>query len=69
MYISVALILWGWAAAFHSATLAMYALAVLAAFHLRVVLGEEPWLARTHGDEWDRYKSAVPRWIGRGRRA
>ena len=64
MYVAVVLILWGWAAAFHSATLAFYSLAVMTVFHLRVVLGEEPWLARAHGEAWDRYKAAVPRWIG-----
>jgi protein-S-isoprenylcysteine O-methyltransferase Ste14 len=36
---------------------------VMVAFHLRVVLGEEPWLARTHGAAWDEYKSKVPRWL------
>jgi protein-S-isoprenylcysteine O-methyltransferase Ste14 len=65
MYVSVALLLWGWAAAFHSTALVVYALAVMLVFHLRVVLGEEPWLGRTHGDAWDRYKAAVPRWLGR----
>jgi len=69
MYVSVALILWGWAVAFESRTLALYALAVMAAFHLRVVLGEEPWLARMHGDTWTRYRAEVPRWIGKGRQA
>jgi protein-S-isoprenylcysteine O-methyltransferase Ste14 len=34
-----------------------------AAFHLRVVLAEEPWLARTHGAEWARYKARVRRWV------
>ena len=68
MYVSVALILWGWALAFELRTLAVYALAVMGAFHLRVVLGEEPWLARTHGDTWVRYRSEVPRWIGPARR-
>jgi protein-S-isoprenylcysteine O-methyltransferase Ste14 len=65
MYVSVVLILWGWAAGFHSRALAFYALAVMLAFHARVVLGEEPWLARTHGNAWDRYRAAVPRWLGR----
>jgi protein-S-isoprenylcysteine O-methyltransferase Ste14 len=64
MYVSVVLILWGWTAGFQSRALALYALAVMAVFHLRVVLGEEPWLARTHGDTWDRYRAAVPRWLG-----
>ena len=65
MYVSVVLILWGWTVGFGSWTLAIYTLAVMAAFHLRVVAGEEPWLARTHGEAWDRYHAAVPRWVGR----
>jgi protein-S-isoprenylcysteine O-methyltransferase Ste14 len=32
-------------------------------FQLRVVFGEEPWLARTHGAAWDEYKSRVQRWL------
>ncbi len=64
MYIAVALILWGWALGFRSRAIAVYALVVMLAFHLRVVLGEEPWLARTHGEEWIRYKARVPRWLG-----
>jgi len=69
MYVAVTLILWGWAAGFRSRPLAVYALAVMAAFHLRVVLGEEPWLARTHGAAWARYRADVPRWLPLGRRA
>jgi len=30
---------------------------------VRVVLGEEPWLARTHGDSWSEYTARVRRWI------
>ena len=67
MYVSVAVILWGWAVLFQSQPHALYALAVMLAFHLRVVLGEEPWLARTHGDTWARYRAEVPRWIGIGK--
>ena len=37
------------------------------AFHLRVVYGEEPWLARIHGDAWERYRREVRRWVGRRR--
>jgi len=29
----------------------------------RVVLGEEPWLSRTHGTEWKSYTRRVPRWF------
>jgi protein-S-isoprenylcysteine O-methyltransferase Ste14 len=63
MYVAVTLMLAGWAAAFASPTMAIYAVFVMAAFHLRVVFGEEPWLARTHGTGWDEYKSRVPRWL------
>jgi len=63
MYISVTIILLGWAATFCSAGIFLYAAGVAAAFHLRVVLAEEPWLARTFGDEWQRYAKRVPRWF------
>jgi protein-S-isoprenylcysteine O-methyltransferase Ste14 len=68
MYIAVLLVLFGWAIGFQSALLATYAVAVGIAFHLRVVLAEEPWLARTHGAKWERYKEQVPRWLGLPRR-
>jgi protein-S-isoprenylcysteine O-methyltransferase Ste14 len=64
MYVSVMLIVLGWAACFWSRQLLIYALVVGAAFHMRVVLGEEPWLARAHGSQWDEYKTRVPRWLG-----
>ncbi len=63
MYVGVNLILLGWAASFPAAALLVYALAVMVAFHLRVLLGEEPWLARTHGAAWDRYRADVRRWL------
>lgn len=64
MYVSVALVLLGWAWVFAAWGLLIYALIVVAAFHLRVVLGEEPWLARTHGEQWQQYAKKVPRWFG-----
>jgi len=69
MYIAVVLTLWGWALTFRSRPIAIYALCVMVAFHLRVVLNEEPFLARTHGDDWERYKARVPRWVGFRRQA
>jgi len=66
MYVFVLLILLGWSAAFASRGLLGYAALVGLAFHLRVVYGEEPWLARTHGAQWHEYASRVPRWLGRG---
>lgn len=65
MYIGVLLILWGWAAGFQTRTLAVYAVAFTIGFHLRVLLAEEPWAARTFGSEWEGYKAAVPRWLFR----
>ena len=64
MYIAVSLILWGWALGYRSWALGIYALAVLVAFHLRIVLHEEPWLSRTFGEHWVRYRSQAPRWLG-----
>ena len=64
MYVAVVLILVGWTIVFRSWPLAVYALAIGVGFHVRVILGEEPWLARTFGDEWRRYKAEVPRWFG-----
>ena len=63
MYVAVLFILIGWATVFRSWPLSIYALAVGVAFHLRVVFGEEPWLAQTFGEEWARYKAQVPRWL------
>lgn len=63
MYVAVSTILLSWAVVFHSPVLLGYALCVMPAFHLRVILAEEPWLARQFGEEWDRYRAAVPRWL------
>jgi len=63
MYVCVVLILLGWTALMPSAEMVFYTFAVVVAFHLRVVLGEEPWLARTHGDAWTRYAARVRRWL------
>ncbi len=67
MYVAVLLIVSGWATGFRSRTLTIYAVCVAIAFNLRVVFGEEPWLVRRYGDEWERYRARVPRWFGRYR--
>jgi len=64
MYLSVLLTLVGWSILLGGMTMWIYTAAIAVAFHLRVVFGEEPWLARTHGDEWITYRSDVPRWLG-----
>jgi protein-S-isoprenylcysteine O-methyltransferase Ste14 len=63
MYIAVSLVLLGWATAYWSRPLLMYAFFMMIVFNLRVVLFEEPWLARTHGEAWQRYRARVPRWL------
>ena len=65
MYVAVVLVLIGWAVAFRSRGLAVYAAGVAVAFHVRVLTYEEPWLARTFGAEWMAYRARVPRWFGR----
>lgn len=63
MYVAVLLVLAGWALAYSSRALAVYAGVVGIAFHVRVVLAEEPTLQRTFGEEWRTYRRAVPRWL------
>jgi protein-S-isoprenylcysteine O-methyltransferase Ste14 len=63
MYVAVLLILPGWAIGFRSWPLALYAVVVPVAFHLRIVLHEERWLARTFGNGWIQYRKRVSRWL------
>jgi protein-S-isoprenylcysteine O-methyltransferase Ste14 len=63
MYVAVALMLLGWGVSFGSWGLFVYTFMVVIAFHLRVTFCEEPWLARTHGQEWQHYAARVPRWF------
>ena len=62
-FLGVIFILTGWALGFRSTPHAYYAVAIAVAFHVRVLVAEEPFLARTHGEEWRTYKSRVPRWL------
>jgi hypothetical protein len=63
MYIAVIFVLVGWAIGFQSPLLGIYAVVIAVGFHLRVMFGEEPWLARVHGEKWRLYKEQVPRWL------
>ncbi len=63
MYVGVICILAGWALGFHSTPHAYYAVVIATAFHVRVLVAEEPYLERTHGEQWTAYKSRVPRWL------
>ncbi len=65
MYVGAVLILgghFGWFLAFE---LLPYLALVLLAFHLFVVLYEEPALTRKFGEAYRDYQAAVPRWIPR----
>lgn len=63
MYVGVLTIVAGWAFAFRSTALGWYGATLLVAFQLRVVYGEEPWLAESFGDEWAQYRARVSRWL------
>lgn len=65
MYVSLLLFVSGWSAVAASPVLACYAAVVAVAFHLRVLLHEEPWLAKNFGPDWAAYSARVPRWIPR----
>jgi protein-S-isoprenylcysteine O-methyltransferase Ste14 len=63
MYVAVTTMLLGWALSFASVGMLVYAAGIVTAFHLRVVFGEEPVLARSFGVAWSEYAQRVPRWL------
>lgn len=65
MYVGGLLIILGQSLYFQAAVLLAYAAALFAAFHLFVVLYEEPALRRTFGPAYIAYCARVPRWIPR----
>ncbi len=65
MYVGVLAIVAGWAVAAGSPLLVVYTAAFAAIFHGRVLLHEEPWLARTFPDDWALYRAGVRRWLPR----
>lgn len=68
MYIGVLLVNIGWAIFFRSLEVVSYAFCVGLAFHLFVVIYEEPHLRRRFGESYAHYCRTVHRWIpGRGR--
>ncbi len=67
MYVGVIILVAGWALRLGSPVLAGYMAVLMVAFHLRVVMAEEPWLQRQFGDAWSAYSAEVPRWFGLGR--
>jgi len=67
MYVGVVTVLAGEALLFLSAVLLAWAIVVALGFHLRVVVYEEPTLARSFGAAWDDYRRRVRRWLPRPR--
>jgi protein-S-isoprenylcysteine O-methyltransferase Ste14 len=65
MYVGVVSATAGVAAMFGSVVVLAYAAALLIAFHLRVIVYEEPTLARVFGASWESYRRRVPRWLPR----
>ena len=63
MYMGVALVIGGQAWFFHSLRIFIYMLCMLTVAHLFVVFYEEPTLRRQFGEEYERYRATVPRWI------
>ena len=63
IYVGVLLIVGGWSVFSSSPILAAYSLVLALAFHMRVVFGEEQWLAGQLGTEWATYSASVSRWV------
>jgi len=63
MYIGVSLVIGGQAWLFHSLHIAIYMVCVLLIAHLFVLSYEEPTLRKQFGEEYERYRASVPRWI------
>jgi protein-S-isoprenylcysteine O-methyltransferase Ste14 len=65
MYVGVLGIVTGWSLLTGSPILLAYGALLAIAFHLRVLMQEEPALARSFGDDWVRYRDSVNRWLPR----
>ena len=65
MYLGVLSVAAAWPAIFASSWLLVYAAGLALAFHLFVVLYEEPRLRALFGAEYDAYRHTVPRWLPR----
>ena len=63
MYVGVLALVAGWSLVAGSPVLAAYDAALALVFHFRVILYEEPTLARTFGFDWTEYRKSVPRWL------
>jgi protein-S-isoprenylcysteine O-methyltransferase Ste14 len=64
-YLAVLALVAGQGLWFGSPAVLAYAAALAVAFHLFVVLYEEPTLARRYGAEYEDFRARVPRWLPR----
>ena len=65
IYIGVLLVVAAWALLFRSVAVLEYGIALALAFHLFVLLVEEPQLRRRFGASYETYCRKVPRWLPR----
>jgi protein-S-isoprenylcysteine O-methyltransferase Ste14 len=65
MYVAIVTSLLGQAVMYRSSGVVWYAAVVAVAFHLRVVLYEEPKLTELFGGAYAEYTRRVPRWVPR----
>ena len=63
MYVGILMIVIGESLIFHSGVLLVYAVLLWLAFHLMVLLYEEPHLKKTFGSSYEEYCKQVPRWF------
>jgi len=69
MYVGVVTAIFGQALWFHSRNTTYYGIAMVLAFHVAILIYEEPRLTRVFGQQYLDYKKSVPRWVGLHRRA
>lgn len=65
MYAGVLTFVAGWSVTTGSLWLTGYLVALAIAFHLRVLLFEEPRLSKQFGAQWETYAANVSRWLPR----
>jgi protein-S-isoprenylcysteine O-methyltransferase Ste14 len=65
IYLALLAIVFGQAILLGSVNLLTYGAAIWLAFHLFVVVYEEPDLRRRFGDDYKEYRAGVPRWLPR----
>ena len=63
MYVAYVTVALGGALFFGGTVLLIYATVMFLAFHLMIVLHEEPELRQRFGEDYETYRKTVPRWL------